>query len=182
MAQRYILSRTSQNRAKAIKFILTETVLFLVVIVLQTTLFARIRLFGVVPDLCFLTLILIAYFCGREVGAITGIAAGFAVEALGSVGISLLPVIYLFCGYICGHFTRAIYPKRILSYLTVAAVAIPARMAVTFVYICINYSTIHIPELLLHILLPEAAVNLIFALILYFPVKWVCGFMSKGNL
>lgn len=179
MAQKYILSRTSQNRAKAIKFIFTETALFLIMIVLQTTLFARFKLFGVIPDLCFLTLILISYFCGREVGAITGIAAGFAVEALGSVGISLLPVLYLFCGYVCGHFTRAIYPKRILSYLTVTAVAVPARMAITFVYICINYSTIHIPELLLRILLPEAAVNVIFALILYFPIKWMCGFMGK---
>lgn len=179
MAQKYILSRTSQNRAKAVNYILTESVLFLLAIVLQTTLFARMRIFGAIPDLCFLTLILISYFCGREVGAITGIAAGFAVEALGSVGISLLPVLYLFCGYVCGHFTRAVYPKRIFSYLTVAAVAIPVRMAITFVYVCINYSTIHIPELLLHILLPEAAVNILFALILYFPVKWVCGFMSR---
>lgn len=179
MAQRLIFGRLSQNRARALKFVLTETILFLAVILLQTTLFARIRLFGAVPDLCFITLILISYFCGKEVGAITGIAAGFAVDALGSVGISLLPVLYLFCGYLFGYFTRAIYPKRYLSYLIVLAAAIPVKMVITFVYICINYQTIHLLEIMGHILLPEAAATALFATVLYFPVRRICVFMNR---
>lgn len=179
MAQKYIFGRTSQNRVRALKFILTESFLFLTVIVLQTTLFARMRIFGVVPDLCFATLILVSYFCGKEVGAITGIAAGFAVDALGSVGISLLPVLYLFCGYVCGHFTRAIHPKRFLVYLTLLGAAIPTRMAITFINICINYSTIHLLELMVHTLLPEAAATLMGALALYYPVKKICYFMNR---
>ncbi len=179
MAQRLIFGRLSQNRARALKFVLTETILFLAVILLQTTLFARIRLFGAVPDLCFITLILISYFCGKEVGAITGIAAGFAVDALGSVGISLLPVLYLFCGYLFGYFTRAIYPKRYLSYLIVLAAAIPVKMVITFVYICINYQTIHLLEIMGRILLPEAAATALFATVLYFPVRRICVFMNR---
>ena len=179
MSQKYIFGRTSQNRVRALKFVLTEVILFFTVIILQTTFFARVRLFGAVPDLCFVTLILVSYFCGREVGAITGIAAGFAVEALGSTGISILPVIYLFCGYVCGHFTRAILPKRFTAYLTVLAAAIPVRMAITFVYVCINYSTIHLLDILSHMILPEAAVTFLFALILYYPVKLICKFMNQ---
>ena len=153
--------------------------MFLTVIVLQTTLFARIRVFGAVPDLAYATLILIAYFCGREVGAVTGIAAGFAVDALGSVGISLLPVMYLFCGYVCGHFTRAVQPKRFTAFLTVLGAAIPVRTVITFIYICINYNTIHILELTVHNLLPEAAGTLLAALVLYYPVKMACKFMNR---
>ena len=179
MAQKYVFGRSAQNRARAAKFIITEAVLFLTVIVLQTTLFARIRVFGAIPDLAYVTLILIAYFCGREVGAVTGIAAGFAVDALGSVGISLLPVLYLFCGYVCGHFTRAVQPKRFVPYLTVLAAAIPVRTVITLIYICINYSTIHILELMVQNLLPEAAGTLLAALFLYYPVKMVCKFMNR---
>ena len=179
MSQKYIFGRISQNRARALKFVLTETVLFLTVIVLQTTLFARVRLFGAVPDLCFATLILVSYFCGKEVGAVTGIVAGFAADALGSVGISLLPVLYLFCGYVCGHFTRAIQPKRFMAYLTVLAAAIPVRTVITLIYICINYSTIHMLDLLVHTLLPEAAGTLLASLILYYPVKRICAFMNR---
>lgn len=169
----------SQNRARALKFILAEFFLFLTVIVLQTTFFARVRLFGAVPDLCFAALIIVSFFCGKEVGAITGIAVGFAADALGSVGISLLPVLYLFCGYVCGYFTRAIRQKGFLAYLTVLGAAIPARMAITFIYICINYSTIHLLELMVHILLPEAAVTFLGALALYYPVKKICLFMNR---
>ena len=170
----------SQNRVRALKFILTEAILFLTVIVLQTTFFARVRLFGAIPDLCFVTLILISYFCGKEVGAITGIAAGFAVDALGSVGISLLPVLYLFCGYVCGYFIRAVHPKGFVAYLTVLTAAVPVRMAITLIYICINYSTIHILELLVQTLLPEAAVTFLGGLILYYPVKKICAFLNRA--
>ena len=179
MSQRFIFGRLSQNRARALKFILTETILFLAVILLQTTLLARIRLFGAVPDLCFVTLILISYFCGKEVGGITGITAGFALDALGSVGLSLLPVLYLFCGYLFGYFTRAIYPKRYLSYLIVLAAAIPVKLAITFVYICINYNTIHLLEIMGRVLLPEAAATALFATVLYFPVRKICVFMNR---
>ena len=179
MSRNLILGRLSQNRARALKFILTETILFLTVILLQTTLFARIRLFGAVPDICFVTLILISYFCGKEVGAITGIVAGFAVDALGSVGISLLPIFYMFCGYLFGHFTRAIYPKRYVSYLVVLAAAIPVRMVITFVCICINYNTLHLLEILGRVLLPEATATAILAAGLYFPVRKICMFMNR---
>ncbi len=179
MSQKFVFGRLSQNRARAVKFVLTETILFLAVILLQTTLFARIRLFGAVPDLCFVTLILVSYFCGKEVGAITGIVTGFAVDALGSLGISLLPIFYLFCGYLFGYFTRAIYPKRYSSYLVVLAAAIPVRMVITFVCICINYQTIHLIEILGGILLPEAAATVIFATVLYFPVRKICIFMNR---
>ena len=180
MANQYIFGRTAQNRVRAIKFVLTETILFLTVIVLQTTFFARVRLFGAIPDLCFVTLILISYFCGKEVGAITGIAAGFAADALGSVGISLLPVFYLFCGYVCGYFVRAVHPKGFVAYLTVLTAAIPVRMAITLIYICINYSTIHILELLVQTLLPEAAVTFLGGLILYYPIKKICAFLNRS--
>ena len=179
MSGKYFFSRMSQNRLRVLKFIITETILFFTVIILQTTLFSRVRIFGAVPDLCFATLILISYFCGKEVGAITGIAAGFAVDALGSVGISVLPIAYLFCGYVCGHFTRAIQPKRFLAYLTVIAMAIPVRMAITLINICINYSTIHMVDLLTDILLPEAAATFALGLILYAPIQWICKFMNK---
>ena len=166
-------SRLLYDKRRAAKLIALECLLFLTVIILQTSVLARIRPFGGVPDLCFITLIAISFFRGKEEGAVTGIAAGFAVEALGSQGIALLPVIYLFCGYVCGHFTRAIVPKRFSAYLTVAAAALPVRFAVTLIYICLTYSTIHLPQILLHNLLPELLATAVFIPLLYFPAKWL---------
>lgn len=179
MAGKYIFGRISQNRAKALKYILTETVLFLILIVLQTSVLSRYQIFGVTPDLCYAALILLSYFCGREVGAVTGIAVGFAVEAVGSVGISLLPIFYLFCGYVCGYFTKVIAQKGFVPFLTVLAAAIPVRAVITLIYVCIQYSAIHLPKLLIYMILPEAAVTLAFALLMFYPMKWICQFLRK---
>lgn len=172
--------RFPRDGRRAAKFILTEAVLFLAVITLQSSVFARLTIFGGVPDLCYLTLLLIAYFCGKETGAVTGIAAGFAVEALCSQGISLLPVVYLFCGYLCGYFTRAITQKQLVPFFTVAAVALPVRLAVTLVYICLTYDQIHLLNILLKTLLPQFFATAVFVPILFFPVRWVCGWMKKA--
>jgi len=179
MSGKYILGRISQNRAKALKYVGSEIALFLTVIILQTSVLSRLQPLGAVPDLCFGALLLISYFCGKEAGAITGIAAGFAVEALGAAGISLLPVLYLLCGYVCGHFTRAIYPKSFVSFLMVLAVGIPARSAITLVYVCMTYGEIHLLEILGKLILPEAFLTLLAACALYFPVKKLCAWMMK---
>lgn len=179
MGKKYILGRISQNRAKAAKYILTESALFLTVIVLQTTLFSKIRLLGVVPDLCFGTLLLISFFCGKEAGAVTGIAAGFAVEAIGSVGISLLPVFYLFCGYVCGYFTRAMVPRRFGAFAAVLGAAVPVRGAITLVYICLTYDKVRLIQILIHTVLPEMLVTAAFACVLYAPVKGLCNWMNR---
>ena len=179
MSQKYILGRISQNRAKAAKYILTELALFFIVILLQTTLLSRYRILGAVPDLCFGALILVAYFCGKETGAVTGIAAGFAVEALGSTGISILPVCYLLCGYVCGYFTRAVIPRRFTAFLAVLGAAVPVRAAITLIYMCLTYSEIRLPQILVRNILPEMLVTAIFTCILYAPVKRICAWMNK---
>ena len=151
----------------------------MVVILLQTTLFAQYRIFGAVPDLCYGSLLLVAYFCGKETGAITGIAAGFAVEALGSVGISLLPVFYLFCGYVCGYFTRAIVPRRFSAFAAVLGVALPVRAAITLVYMSLTYSHVNLPQLLVRNILPEMLATALFAAAIYWPIKKICAWMEK---
>lgn len=179
MSQKYILGRISQNRAKAAKYILTESAVFFTLILLQTTLFAKWRIFGTIPDLCYAALILVSYFCGKETGAVTGIAAGFTVEALGSTGISILPVCYLFCGYVCGYFTRAIIPRRFTAFLAVLGAAIPVRAAISLVYMCLTYSNIKLLSVLLHTILPEAFGTALFACLLYYPMSRICGWMNR---
>ncbi len=179
MAGKYIFGRIAQGRLRAAKYILTLSALFLTVAVLQTTLFSEFRIWGVVPELCFVTLLTVSFVLGRETGAITGIAAGFLLDALGTTGISLTPVFYLLCGYVCGHFTRAIRPKRFTAYLAVLGCGIPLNAAMTLIRICLTYREIRLLDILLHILLPEAAVTLLFGLLLHYPVKWLCQWMSR---
>ncbi len=179
MGKRYILGRISQNRLRVIKYILCEVALFAIVILLQTSVFGHWKILGGVPNLTFATLLLVSYFCGKETGAITGICCGFALDALGSFGISILPVCYLFCGYVCGYFTRAILPKRFTAFLTVLGAAIPAGALITLILVCLQYSRVNLPQIFLRILLPEAFLTALAACALFWPVRWVCNYMNR---
>ena len=178
--RKYIRGRVARNRAQAARYILALCGLFLVVILLQTTLFSHLRVFGTVSDLCYGTLLLVAYFCGRETGAVAGIASGFAVEALGSVGVSLLPVVYLLCGYVCGHFTRAIVPRRFSAFAAVLGVGLPVRGAVTLIQVCLTYSSISLPRILVQVILPELLGTGLLALALYWPVRQLCRWIDPA--
>ncbi len=179
MAGKYILGRVSQNRARVAKYVLTEAGLFLAVMILQTTVLAKLKPLGVVPDLTYATLLLIAYFCGKETGAVTGIAAGFVLDAIGSLGISILPVCYLICGYVCGYFTRAILPRRFTAFLVVMGAAVPVRVVITLVTMAMTYREIHLLEILIYVLLPEMLTTFLAAVLLYFPMKKLCEWLNK---
>lgn len=165
----------SQTRSKIIAYTLCISLLVLFMAVLQVSVLSRYSLFGATPDLMICTVLCVGFFVGRYAGAITGIGAGFLIEAMGSVGISLLPLFYLFLGYVAGHYARVIYPKRYLSYLVYLSSAVVLRIAITLTYICMTYQSFHLLDVVLRVLLPEAADTAIAGCIVYFPIKWICG-------
>ncbi len=164
-----------------LRYSLAVGLLLIVVAVLQVSLFSRFRLFGVVPDLMLGTVLFLAFFCGQYTGAISGIAAGFLIEAIGTHGITLLPVIYLFFGYLTGHYARSVIPKNLLSYLPYLAVGVVVRAATTLLYACLTYQSIDLPKLLLGTLLPEALTTGVCAVLLYFPGRLFCRFLEKKH-
>ena len=96
------------NEGFNIKSIITYTVVFSVLIffltVLQTT---CLSLFGSTPALTFSVVCAIGFIFGKKAGAISGIFAGALMGILGGVGATLAPLLYTFCGYLCGAMVRS---------------------------------------------------------------------------
>ncbi len=155
--------------------------LLLLVAVLQTSLFPRMRLLGAIPDLALCAVLCISYFCGRYTGGIVGIVAGFLVEALGSVGISLLPLCYFILGYLAGYYARAVNPKRFTNYVFYLAAALVYRATVTVAAASLSYEFLHLPQLLLHSVLPEMLYTAIVGCALYALMKPVCKLLLKKS-
>ncbi len=92
---------------------------------LQTTIFARFRPFGAVPDLMLPLVIAVAMTEREKFGAIFGLFAAFVIEALGGATMFVLPLLYMPAGYICGilavHYFRDTFLVRAL--FTAAACA-----------------------------------------------------------
>ena len=169
-----MMGSQSQTRAKLIAYTVCVSLLLLLLAVLQVTVFAKISVFGATPDLMLCAVLGVSFFLGRYAGAITGIGAGFLIEAMGSTGISLLPLFYLLLGYLAGHYARVIVPKRLTAYLIYLLPALLLRAGITLTYICLSYESFNVIRILLSTLLPEAAETALFGAILYFPIRLLC--------
>ncbi|MBQ7921344.1 MAG: hypothetical protein IJ325_02045 [Clostridia bacterium] len=69
---------------------------------LQTTLMTRFRPFGAVPDLMLPLVVGIAMTAREKWGAVSGIIAAFVIESLGGASLTILPLLYMPVGYLCG--------------------------------------------------------------------------------
>lgn len=181
MSEKYILGHRAQLRSRIIRYVLLVGLLLITVAVLQVSLLSRFRLLGAVPDLMICTVLCIGFFGGCYMGAVTGIAAGVLIDAIGSTGIVLLPLAFMLCGYLAGHFAKTLNHTAYLSYLVYLALTLLYRAVITLLYACMTYRSIHLPSLLLHSVLPEMLVTAIAGLILYFPMMWFCAWVGKSK-
>ncbi len=138
---------------------------------LQTTMFTRFRPFGVVPDLMLPLVIAIAMTEHERWGAICGIIAAFVIESLGGESLTLLPLLYMPCGYLCGiltvHYFRDALPVRAL-YTVVSSVL---RGVFTCIIALSTLGGLSIVTLFSKAVIPEFFANVIFAALPHLAAK-----------
>ena len=141
----------------------------LLLCLLQTTLFARFRILGITPDLCLLLTLGAAMHEGSECGGAVGLFCGFLECALGGIGSSALPILFLILGYGVGQLSGRTLPRTFPSYLILAASLCVLRPAVTLAAIGLAAQTeaFELPVILRGTLLPEMLVNFLFSLPMY---------------
>ena len=164
----------AKARSRLVVFIVSLALLILFGAIIQTSVFGKLTHVGAVPDLMICIVLCIAYFNGRHHGAITGLAAGALIEAMASSGIVLLPLFYMLFGYIAGHYARAVQPKRFVPYLFYLMFALFLRAALTVLYACLTYQSIHLVQILIHAVLPETLTTAVAGICLYFPLLLFC--------
>lgn len=99
--------------------------LLLGALVLQTSLFAYVPLFGALPELTLLVAIAIALEEGPEWGAGAGFVAGLLIDLIGALPMGISALSYCLVGYFVGWF-RDHMPDMPLAPIAVVAVATAA--------------------------------------------------------
>ena len=164
----------SKARSRLVMFGIWLALILLLGAILQTSVFGKFTYIGAVPDIMLCIVLSISFFSGRHYGAITGIAAGALIEAMASSGIVLLPLFYMLFGYLTGHYARAVQPKRFIPYLFYLMFALFLRAALTILYACLTYQSIHLVQFLIHAVLPEMLTTAVAGVCLYLPLKLFC--------
>ena len=130
---------------------------------LQTTVFARFRPFGAVPDLMLPLVIAIGMTEREKWGAVFGIAAAFVIESLGGAPVALLALLYMPAGYLAGILTIEMFRDSFAVRLLFTAVGCAVHMLFTLAALALTVDGLPILRGLTEAVLPEFLASMVFA-------------------
>ena len=157
------------------------TVLTVLFALLQTTIFARFRPFGAIPDLMLPLVIAIGMTEGEKWGGIWGLIAAFIIESLGASGVSLLPLLYMPAGYFCPIITAMYLTDTPPVRLIFTAVSGLGRSLITLIYLALTIAQFELPLLLRDIVIPEYASTFVMALPVHLLVHFALHPFHKAR-
>ena len=138
---------------------------------LQTTIFARFRPFGAVPDLMLPLVIAIGMTEREKWGAVFGIAAAFVIESLGGAPVSLLALLYMPAGYLSGILTIEMFRDSFAVRLLFTAVGCVLHMLFTLVTLALTVEGFTFLRGLTGAVLPEFLASMVFAFLPHLLAK-----------
>ena len=97
--------------------------IFLLIEILQVSIFSKVVIFGVHPDLCFLFTIVLSFRYGEKKGALIGMCAGLAkdIAFIDVFGVALFT--YVISGYFFGLLKHRYYQEGIVFQIAFVFVA-----------------------------------------------------------
>lgn len=157
------------------KIILQKAMIYggaiIVLAIFQTAFFSHFPLFGAIPDLMLPASLAIAMFEGERGGAASGIFAGFFIEAIGGVGLSLLPIFYMLCAVVCALLCRRAFSRGPITFALFALCSFALRSLVTLIYISFVWQDLNILDAVSAVLIPEYFSGLVFAFVPFILIR-----------
>ena len=139
---------------------------------LQATVFSALKPFGAVPDLMLPSVIAIGVTEGERWGGACGLASAFLIECLGSTGVTLLPLLYVPCGFIAGVLgTYYLRDSIVIRAIFTLASGI-LRALFTVFYVLITYKSPSASLMFKNIIFPEFISTFVLAVIPH-AIAWL---------
>ena len=154
-------------RPELVKRIVIYGLVIFFLSVAMSSFFANLHHLPATPDLMLGAVLAVAVLDGRVTAAIVAVVGGVAVDALGGVGVSLSPLLYLTVILTVGILSEKMLP-RFLSWLILLLPSLVLRACFTTLGFWIYTEGADPSGIVSGVLLPEAVCTLIFCLPLYF--------------
>lgn len=153
----------------------------IVFFVLQTTIFRRLHLGGVSPNLLIMITAASGLMYGRKLGMFSGVVGGVLVDTMFNnvIGISIL--IYAFIGYVNGMANKLYFKDDL--YIPVMSIAISDFMYGLLYYVCrfLLRGRLDFTYYLLHIIVPELVYTTIVGILIYLFMRWVKEYFNPDE-
>jgi rod shape-determining protein MreD len=163
---------------KSIKY----SVLFLLIILIETVTLPLALKGAVLPDLVLGAVIACAFGEDERVAGVCGLAAGFVLDALGSFGVALSPLLYGLAGYLAGVMIRFFMRRNLPSFMIYMLSAAAARAVFTVMLALLNLYTVDISILFFKTVIPEFFLTVLFSPLLYLIIALPLARKNKQSL
>ncbi len=137
------------------------TILFFLIII-QTSLPFIPMFRRAVPGLVLVSVAAIGFFDSEHAGAVAGMLAGAALDALGGVSLALMPLAGFAAGYFCGIAARKKLPRELPAFSICLAGVSALNLFVTLVCAYAANSELRPLRLIIHTLIPGFFYTLLF--------------------
>lgn len=157
------------------------SIFFILILIFSATFqCSDITFFGIVPDFTFAAVCAVGFVAGERYGSIFGLLGGVLICVLGSSGISLSPILFTFCGYLCGVLPRVILRRNFLSYLVFTPIMGAIHIFFTLIYYIMLSESYDIWSVFGKRIIPEFFSCIIFMTVAYGAVK-IIYMLFKGK-
>ncbi len=163
------------------KRIITLLLLIFICGLLQTALFPRIRLGGVMPNLMVVIASSFGFMRGKKSGMFAGFFAGLMLDIFSGELFGTYALIYMLIGYCNGFFRHIFYGDDIrMPLIMIGASDIAYGLIMYAVFFLLNGKT-HLLYFLFNIIIPELVYTLVVALVLYFVIYRICRWFDADD-
>ena len=111
----------------------------------------------------------------QKFGAVAGTLAGFFIDAVGSIGLSLSPLLYCVFGYVTGICAEFLFRRGVLSFTMATVVSYFLRGFATIILVAASWTTYSTTFVFLRVVLPEIALSILFSYPVYLAFRLLAG-------
>lgn len=152
---------------KYLKRICICAVIILVCFLLETTIFQKLALASIVPNLLIVVTSSFGFMRGKKEGLIIGFVCGILKDVLGGSLLGFYALIYMIIGYCNGFFKRVFYDEDIKLPMVLIAVSEFVYSISIYVFLFMLKSDFQFWYYLGHIIMPELVYTILVTLGLY---------------
>lgn len=155
---------------------LRKIVVFFIVIIgylLQCTLFQKISLGGIVPNILVIITSSFGFMRGKKEGLIIGFFAGFIIDVFYGDILGFYALIYMVIGYLNGFFRQLFYPEDIKLPMILISGSELLYCLSAYVFLFLLRSKFNFSFYFVHVILPEIVYTILVTLVFYKIILWV---------
>ncbi len=140
---------------------------------LQCTLFQKISLGGIVPNILIIITSSFGFMRGKKEGMIIGFLAGLTLDVFFGDILGFYALVYMCIGYLNGFFRSIFYPEDIKLPMILIAASALLYCFLCYIFLFLLRGKLHLGYYFIHVILPEIVYTVLVTLIVYKAILWV---------